>query len=293
MEQHIHALPVTLHSLTGNEKTLYLHTSPEFCCKKILATGEDRIFTLSRVWRDEIESKMHSPEFTMLEWYRTNANYTQAMADCRTLIFSIANQLNINTMTWNQITCPIFCDWKTLTVCEAFLKFANIDLMASLNDLKHPDANNLRMQSRNNGIHVSDDDDWRDIFSKILDEFIEPNLGIDTPVFLIDYPYPEAIFSRFKSESSKLAERFELYIAGMELASGASELTDVQEHEKRFLEEQHNKKERYGISYPIDYDFLAALSNLEKICGVAMGVDRLVMLFTEATHIENVMWSQL
>ena len=291
-EVHLHAFKTELKDLGGAPTQIrYLHTSPEFAMKKLLVAGVPRLYQFAHVFRNGERSSLHHPEFTMLEWYRANANLNDIKEDCVALIRTAAKAANRTLFTNNGMHCDPFKDWETLTVPDAFQRYAGIDLLASMHDALHPDHNMLAAEALRIGVHVSDGDTWDDLFFRIVGERIEPHLGKNHPTFLCDYPVTQAALAKPKADNPKLAERFELYICGIELANAFGELTDAVEQQRRFEADMDEKEKLYGERYPIDADFIAALRHgMPESAGIALGVDRLVMLCTGATRVDDVLW---
>jgi lysyl-tRNA synthetase class 2 len=292
-EAHLHAFGTEFAAPDGTRKRLYLHTSPEFACKKLLAAGENRIFDFARVFRNRERSDLHAPEFTMLEWYRANEPYGSVMGDCMELLGVAARTVPTPMLSFRGCTCDPFGDAERLTVAEAFDRFAGIDLVATLNARGEGDRDRLVTAARPRGIEAAPDDSWSDLFSKILVACVEPRLGIGRPSILYEYPRCEAALARAASHDQRVAERFELYACGVELANGFGELTDAAEQRQRFEVEMDEKESVYGERYPLDEDFLAALSTMPQASGVALGFDRLVMLALGAPRIDDVIWTPL
>jgi lysyl-tRNA synthetase class 2 len=288
-EVHLHAFATELTAPDGTPTPLYLHTSPEFTCKKLLAAGEPRIFSFAHVFRNRERGALHHPEFTMLEWYRTNEPYEVLMEDCAGLLAEAAKAAGSAQWQWKDRTADPYAAPERLAVAVAFETFAGIDLLATL-DGREPNRDRLVAAARGKGIQVADDDTWSDVFSRVLVERIEPRLGVGRPVLLDRYPLPEAAWAQ-PADDARLAQRFELYACGVELANGFGELTDAGEQRRRFEEAMAERQRRYGECHPIDDDFLAALSDMPQACGIAMGFDRLVMLATGASRIEQVLWA--
>jgi lysyl-tRNA synthetase class 2 len=288
-EVHLHAFATELTAPDGTPTPLYLHTSPEFTCKKLLAAGEPRIFSFAHVFRNRERGALHHPEFTMLEWYRTNEPYEVLMEDCAGLLAEAAKAAGSAQWQWKDRTADPYAAPERLAVAVAFETFAGIDLLATL-DGREPNRDRLVAAARGKGIQVADDDTWSDVFSRVLVERIEPRLGVGRPVLLDRYPLPEAAWAQ-PADDARLAQRFELYACGVELANGFGELTDAGEQRRRFEEAMAERQRRYGERHPIDDDFLAALSDMPQACGIAMGFDRLVMLATGASRIEQVLWA--
>lgn len=280
-EAHLHAFVTRALTTAGEGRAMYLHTSPEFACKKLLASGEPAIFTLAKVWRNRERGPLHHPEFTMLEWYRTGAPYDVLMDDCAALLAVAAEAAGTRTLTWRGIEADPFAEPERLTVAEAFERYAGIDLF----------ADDLAGQARAKGIRVAADDTWADVFSRVIVEKVEPNLGHGRPTVLCEYPTSEAALARPKPADPRVAERFELYACGVELANCFGELTDPAEQRRRFEIEMAEKQRLYGETYPLDEDFLAALAFMPPASGGALGFDRLVMLATGARRIDQVLWT--
>jgi elongation factor P--(R)-beta-lysine ligase len=275
-EAHLHAFATEALTTAGEGRPLYLHTSPEFACKKLLAAGETKIFSLGKVWRNRERGPLHHPEFTMLEWYRTGAPYEQLMADGAALL----RLSGATTLSWRGATCDPSAEPERVTVAEAFQRYAGLDLFGD-----------LPAQARAAGVRVAADDTWADVFSRIIVEKVEPQLGFGRPTILCEYPVSEAALARPAPQDPRVAERFELYACGVELANCFGELTDPAEQRRRFEAEMAEKARVYGERYPLDEDFLAALAHMPPASGGALGFDRLVMLATGAQHIEQVLWT--
>jgi elongation factor P--(R)-beta-lysine ligase len=288
-ETHLHAPRTELVRADGSRVSRYLRTSPEFACKKLLAAGEPRIFEFARVFRDRERGDLHLPEFTMLEWYRANAPYDAIMADTIVVIAHAAQATGIGNFSFRGRSCDPFAEPELLTVASAFQRFADIDLLATIND-GEGDRAALAVAAKDRA-RIADDDTWSDIFSKVLVEHIEPNLGQGRLTVLFEYPAPEAALARTKSGDPRVAERFEVYACGVELANGFGELTDAGEQRHRFTASMDEKERRYGERYPLDDDFLAAVAHMPEASGVALGFDRLVMLASGATRIDQVVWT--
>jgi lysyl-tRNA synthetase class 2 len=288
-ETHLHAPRTELTSATGALATRYLRTSPEFACKKLLAAGEPRIFEFARVFRDRERGDLHLPEFTMLEWYRADAAYDAVMADSVVIIAHAAQATGIGRFSFRGRSADPFAEPELLTVAAAFERFAGIDLLATVAG-GEGDRAGLAAAARTR-VRIADDDTWSDIFSKVLVEHIEPNLGQGRLTVLFEYPAPEAALARAKASDPRVAERFEIYACGVELANGFGELTDAGEQRRRFMQAMDEKARRYGERYPLDEDFLDAVAKMPEASGVALGFDRLVMLAGGALRIDQVVWT--
>jgi lysyl-tRNA synthetase class 2 len=290
-ETHLHAFATTAIGNNGAGQTLYLHTSPEFAMKKLLAAGERRIASLQHVWRNRERTALHHPEFTMLEWYRAEEPYEAVMADCVALLRLAADTAGAATLRWRDRTCDPFAEAERVSVAEAFSRHAGIDLLATMDNEGETDAAALAGQMRARGISVPADHTWSYLFSRLLVEHVEPRLGLGRVTVLDRYPAAEAALARRVRQDRRLAERFEVYACGVELANGFGELTDPVEQRRRFGLEMEEKQRLYGERYPLDEDLLEALSLMPPASGVALGFDRLVMLATGAPHIEHVLWT--
>jgi elongation factor P--(R)-beta-lysine ligase len=290
-ETHLHAFSTTLSEPDGARRGLYLRTSPEFACKKLLAAGERRIVEFARVFRNRERGTLHHPEFTMVEWYRAGESYDRLMSDCAAVLELAAQAAGTRVLSFRGHTADPLASPERLTVAEAFGRFASIDLLATLPG-GEPHAPMLGRAARAAGIRIADDDSWSDIFSRVLVERIEGHLGIGRATILDRYPVHQAALAR-PAEDPRVAERFELYACGVELANGFGELTDPIEQRRRLEIEMAEKQRIYGERYPLDEDFLAALAAMPEACGIALGLDRLVMLATGATRIEQVLWNPL
>jgi lysyl-tRNA synthetase class 2 len=330
-ETHLHAFATELVGPDGARRPLYLHTSPEFACKKLLAAGEQRIFTFAPVFRNRERGALHHPAFTMLEWYRAGEPYERLMQDCGAILNVAADAAGAGMLRFGERTCDPRSTSERLTVAEAFQRFAGIDLLATLrltpsprlreegrgegqelapayvaaphpNPLPMeewgegtmataPDPGALARSARAAGIRVADDDTWGDIFSRVLVERIEPNLGNGRATLLTEYPAHLAALARPRASDPRVAERFELYVCGVELANAFGELTDPDLQRRRLEAEMADKQRIYGERYPIDEEFLAALAHMPPASGAALGFDRLAMLATGASRIEQVIWT--
>jgi len=291
-EAHLHAFETEAVLPDGSRQKLYLHTSPEFAAKKLLAAGEEKIFEFARVFRNHERGCLHAPEFTMLEWYRAGADYRAVIEDALALV-RLAAQTSGRPLTYLDRSCDAFAEAQWLTVAEAFRIHAGIELLDTLSPQGVGDRDMLASRARRAGLNIAAHDGWSDIFSKALTARIEPKLGLRAPTILYEYPRAEAALARAKPDDGRLAERFELYACGVELANGFGELTDATEQRARFTAEMDEKQRVYGHRYPLDDDFLAALAHMPPASGVALGFDRLVMLASGAPDINSVLWTPL
>lgn len=290
-EAHLHAFRTAAIGHSGAATELYLHTSPEFACKKLLSAGEKRIACFAHVYRNRERGALHHPEFTMLEWYRAGASYDELMRDCAEILALAARTAGTQHISWRGRACDPFVEPERLTVAAAFERHAGIDLMASIGPGGATDRNALALAMAGAGMRVAPDDTWADLFSRVLVERVEPNLGFGRATILCEYPLAEAALARPAPQDPRVAERFELYACGVELANAFGELTDPTEQRRRFGLEMAEKQRVYGEAYPLDEDFLAALRIMPEASGIALGFDRLVMLATGAARIDQVIWS--
>ncbi|CAN1569677.1 COG2269 Truncated, possibly inactive, lysyl-tRNA synthetase (class II) [Paracoccaceae bacterium] len=290
-EAHLHGFRTDAIGNDGVPRQMYLHTSPEFAMKKLLAAGEERIHAFSHVWRNRERGALHSPEFTMLEWYRVGESYERLMQDTVTFLRLAAGEAGTSVLRHRDRTCDPFAEPERLTVAEAFQVHAGVDLMASINVDGSTSADRLAMELDRIGLRRAADDTWSDMLSRVLSDKVEPHLGAGRITILDHYPAAEAALARKVPGDARVAERFEVYACGVELANGFGELTDPAEQRLRFQAEMAEKARVYGETYPLDEDFLAALAIMPPAAGIAMGFDRVVMLATGAPRIDDVMWT--
>jgi elongation factor P--(R)-beta-lysine ligase len=297
-ETHLHAFATELVAPDRTRMALHLHTSPEFACKKLLAAGERRIFEFARVFRNRERGALHHPEFTMLEWYRVAEPYEALMADCADFLAAAATAAGATTFTFRGRSADPFAAPERVTVAAAFARHAGIDLPATLRD-GEPDRAALAAQAQAAGIRLAPDDGWSDIFSRALVERIEPHLGNGRATLLTEYPRAEAALARAKPGEPGVAERFELFVCGIELANAFVELTDVAEQRARFVADRAHRHALAhagsdtppGHDWPLDEDFLAALAHgMPASAGIALGFDRLAMIAAGADRIDQVLW---
>ncbi|MGF6254192.1 EF-P lysine aminoacylase EpmA [Ensifer sp. LBL] len=290
-EAHLHAFATEALNHDGSSHPLYLHTSPEFACKKLLAAGEQRIACFAHVYRNRERGPLHHPEFTMLEWYRTGESYEALMRDCAEILALAAETTGTKQFSYQGQACDPFAAPERLSVADAFERFAGIDLLASIAANGETDRETLAAAMAAAGLRVAHDDTWADLFSRVLVEKVEPHLGFGRATILDEYPTAEAALARPAARDRRVAERFELYACGVELANAFGELTDAAEQRRRFEMEMVEKARVYGETYPLDEDFLAALAIMPEASGIALGFDRLVMLSTGASRIDQVLWA--
>ena len=291
-EAHLHGFATELLDETGQGRPMYLHTSPEFAMKKLLAAGETRIFALTHVFRNRERTRRHSPEFTMLEWYRVDEDYIRLMDDSMAVLRLACQAAGTSFLSWRGIQCDPALPPERLTVSGAVARHAGIDLLASISPDGNTDTAALARQMADRGLRVAPDDTWSDLFSALL-VLVEPHLGQGRVTVLDQYPAAEAALARRVPGDARLSERFEFYACGVELANGFGELTDPGEQRRRFEAEMDEKARVYGHRYPLDEDFLAALALMPPAAGIALGFDRLVMLAVNAPQIEDVIWTPI
>ncbi|HEV2302197.1 MAG TPA: EF-P lysine aminoacylase EpmA [Stellaceae bacterium] len=286
LEPHLEAFETTLFDpREGTRRPRYLHTSPEYAMKKLLVAGMPRIWQLAHAFRDGERSATHHPEFSILEWYRVGAGYRDLMEECAALVALCQEAAGAAALQWRGASADARRQWQRLSVAQAFERCCGIDLLTA-------DLEPLAAAARRIGIAPHQGDDWEALFFRIFLERIEPDLGHGAPTILYDYPLALAALSRKSEADPRLAERFEVYVCGLELANAFGELTDAAEQRARFVADQAKKRRSYGKAYPIDEDFLAALEwGLPACAGIALGFDRLVMLATGAADIEEVLWA--
>ncbi len=294
LEPHLRAFATTLEDATGGpSRPLYLHTSPEFAMKKLLAAGVERPFQLARVFRNGERSPTHHPEFTMLEWYRAHAPLERMMDDTEALVRAAARAVGSPLLRRGAVVCDPFAPWQRLSVAEAFFTYCDMDILATAPDPWQPEVALLAREAQRVGISVSATDRWDDLFFKLVLDRIEPHLGNGVPTFLHAYPVSMAALARPSPDDPRVAERFEAYACGVELCNAFGELTDPVEQRRRFQDDMDLKEQLYGERYPLDEGFLAALGSdsMPPSSGNALGVDRLVMLLTGAASLEEVLWA--
>jgi elongation factor P--(R)-beta-lysine ligase len=242
--------------------TWFLHPSPELCMKRLLAAGYEKIFQICRCWRDGERGSRHVPEFTLLEWYRAGSDYRGLMKECEALLPHVASALGLRqTLPFREFEIDLTPPWDRLSVEEAFGRYARISMKEALK---------------------------QDLFDEAMVRDIEPRLGHGKPTFLFDYPAERGTLARLKKEDPTVAERFELYVGGLELANAFSELIDAEEQRKRFHLEEAYRRSMGKTPYPVVETFLEELDDMPPSAGIALGVDRLVMALLDAPSIDEV-----
>ena len=252
-ESHIDAVP---------SGTWYLHASPELCMKRLLAAGYEKIFQICRCWRGKERGSQHIPEFTLLEWYRTSEDYRSLMEECELLIPAVARSMGLGEELFSRgHVVDLARPWETISVRQAFQRYARSSMEEALE---------------------------KDLFDEIMVEEIEPKLGLERPTFLYDYPAQRGALARLKPGDPAVAERFELYIGGLELANGFSELVDPEEQRRRFEKENENRRLMGKAVYSFPEKFLSELGEMPPSAGIALGIDRLVMVLLNASTFDDV-----
>lgn len=252
-ESHIDPVP---------SDTWFLHTSPELCMKRMMAAGYEKIFQICRCWRERERGKLHLPEFTLLEWYHAGGDYRSLMGQCEELIRSIARAVGLGQkVVFRGRDIDLSKPWERISVNEAFRCYARTSVLEALE---------------------------KNLFDEIMVQDIEPNLGIGKPTFIYDYPAQRGALARLRKEDQTVAERFELYIGGLEVANGFSELVDSEEQTKRFQAENENRQSKGKPVYLMPEKFLAELDEMPPSAGIALGVDRLTMVFLDSERIDEV-----
>ena len=290
-ETHLHAFKTALILSDGTPHDAYLHTSPEFAMKKLLTAGERQIFALTSVFRDRERTALHAPEFAMLEWYRTHAPLERLIQDCAAIVALAAYVAGAKRFAYRGKEVSPFDPPERLTVRDAVRRHAGIDIYDSLPIDGPADTTKFAQQARDSGVRVAPDDDWSDIFSRLLTERVNPNLGLGRPTILHAYPASEAALAQMSPGDPRIAERFELYCCGVELANAFHELQDPHEQRRRFIAAMKEQQRIFGACYPIDEEFLAALADMPDASGAALGFDRLIMLAAGAERVESVQWT--
>ncbi len=262
----------------GRLEPLWLHTSPELAMKRLLVGGSGPIFQIARVWRNAEGSDLHAPEFTMLEWYRPGATMADLMDETEALIRSVLPP--VVTCRGVRTTLDRF---DRITVADAFARYVGADVLATAGD---PAA-----LAADSGARLRPNESWDDLFFRLLLERIEPMIGRERPAFLTHWPTAQAALARRDPVDPRVAERFELYLCGIELANAFIELTDPVEQRARFEADRTKRHVLFGPDWPLDEDFLAALAlGMPEAGGVALGFDRLAMIAAGADRIGQVMW---
>ncbi len=318
-EPYLNPVPVFFYDPRGKEEKFYLQTSPEFAMKKLLATGFDRIFQICKCFRNyESFGGLHNTEFTMIEWYRSPGELTDIMNDTEKLFKFVAEELKIKDIRYKEKIIDILGNWEQKSMKELWQEFIGVDLdkyvpSVILNEPQRSEESlakdikgsfavaqddnilrsvtNLRKLCIKLSIQISDADRYEDLFFKVFLNEIEPKLGLEKPIFVYDYPAVMCSLSKLSKHDSRYAQRFELYIGGLEIANAFGELTDADEQKKRLKIDRDLRKKLCKETWQVDEDFIEALNDIkQETAGIALGVDRMVLLFTGANDINEVMF---
>ncbi|MBN1474575.1 MAG: EF-P lysine aminoacylase GenX [Syntrophaceae bacterium] len=240
----------------------FLQTSPELCMKRLLAAGYPRIFQICKCFRDAERGNLHLPEFTMLEWYVSGFNYLRLMEQCENMLIEVFNKMGCaENIIWQNRNINLAPPWEKISVAEAFSRYTKISCDQAIAD---------------------------DKFEEIMADCVEPHLGTVRPTFIYDYPSAHSTLAKLKNDTPDIAERFELYIGSLELANGFSELVDAEEQRKRFLDTLQSRARKNWKNYPMPEKFLSSLEKIPAAAGIALGIDRLVMLLADTKCIDDV-----
>ncbi|MCX8008536.1 MAG: EF-P lysine aminoacylase EpmA [Patescibacteria group bacterium] len=289
-ESYIEIFETALLDRNRNPYQAYLSTSPEVALKKLLVAGIGNCYAITKSFRNmETNSYLHNPEFTILEWYRVGANYKEIMNDCEELFFHLADFQK--TIQYQGMDIDISPPWERLTIKEAFRRWANVDFDLFLEE------ENAREIATKKGYRVNEGNTWEELYNQIFLNEIEPHLGKKKPVILYEFPGAMGALARKKPDDPRYAERFEFYIAGLELGDCYSELTDPVEQEERFKNEIEEIQRRGRTVYEYDHDFIDALhEGLPECSGIAVGLDRVIMIFANVSTIQDTLffpWSEV
>jgi len=276
----------------GNRWDGFLPSSPEFALKKLLSAGSGSVFTITKSFRNgEGRSSRHNPEFTILEWYTVEGNYWTVAEQFQDLMLCIlqsvrsdSQQFGKSAITYQGKEYSLEVPWERISVAEAFQKYAGVDIETMLDEAK------LKVVGKKKGYQVTDQTTWEEIWNQIMANEIEPKLGKTGPTIIYDYPIAQAALAR-KAKDPRFAERWEVYLAGLELGNCFSELTDWKEQEARCLADLAERKRLGKTEYPMDTDFIEALKlGMPETGGIAVGVDRLVALFADVPTIADTLF---
>jgi lysyl-tRNA synthetase class 2 len=277
-EVHLRAFATAREHPDGHAEPLWLHTSPEFAMKRLLVAGAGPVFQLARVWRNGEAGALHAPEFTMLEWYSPGASMAALMDETEALLRAVLPPV----VTCRGVSTDL-ARFERVSVAEAFARWAGADVLAT-----EGDAPALAAAA---GVRLRAAETWEDLFFRLLLDRVEPRLGRARPTFLTHWPAAQAALARRDPADARVAERFELFVCGIELANAFVELTDPVEQRARFLADRARRHAVHGPDWPLDEDFLAALAHgMPQAAGIALGFDRLAMIASGASRIGQVLW---
>lgn len=288
-EPYLNPVPVELHDPNGQAFSFHLHTSPEFSLKKLLAAGFSKIFSITKTFRDyESFGGNHNPEFTMIEWYRAPGTYRDFMNDMEELYKFVGTKMGVQTLKYDGKVVPLNVAWDRKSMKDLWREYLGVNLDEYLESAP------LAELVRDRGYQVSENDEYEDLFFKLFLNEIEPQLGVERPLFVYDYPAQMSSLSRRCAEDPRYAERVECYIGGLEMCNGFGELTDPDEQERRLKIDRALRQKLGKETWSVDPGFIAALrSGMPDAGGVAMGVDRMVVLFTGAKDINEVIFGSV
>lgn len=296
MDVHMKAFKTELENPLDKNKTLYLHTSPEFAMKKLLAAGLPKIFQIAHVYRNGEISPYHSPEFTMIEWYRANADYYDIMNDCEELLKALVKLSKANSFRANGAECFMDKGVERKSINELFYEYVGFYLTEVLptEPSFEPPPEAIGIKAKELGIEVFDYDRFEDIYFRIMVNKIEPFLGLKMPIIIYDFPLCMGALSKASRKDARFAERFEIYACGVELGNAYSELIDPKIQLERFKYDMGLKEKFYGYHHPLDENYLAAFDyGMPESAGIGFGVDRIIMLITGAKDINDILWAPL
>lgn len=286
-ESYLEVFETTLLDRKRDKTPAYLSTSPELALKKLIVAGIGNCYSITKSFRNmETDSHTHNPEFTILEWYRVGATYLSLMDDCKQLLLSINHTLGRgDTLTYQGVTFDIAGPWEKITIKEAFRTWAGIDFDEFLDDTK------ARQIAKEKGYTVEDNNTWEELYDQIFLNEVEPHLGKSKPTIIYEFPGSLAALSKKKEDDTRYAERFEWYIGGLELGDCYTELTNWKEQQDRFDFERTEIKRLGKTTYDYDHDFIDALKvGMPDTSGIAVGLDRLIMVFADTTHIADTLF---
>jgi len=286
IEPHLNPVPVEFYNEHGEKNNFYLHTSPEYAMKKLLGAGYEKIFQICHCFRNVEESgNTHNPEFTMIEWYRAPGNYFEIMDDLENLFKAIGKKINVSKLQHHDIAVELNTTWERIKIKDLWQKYLGVNLDDYLTTKKMGEL------AAAHDLQVAPSDDFTDLFYKIFLNEIEPKLGQTVPTIIYEYPAQMAALARLCSDDNRYAERFELYAAGLEVANCFGELTDTKEQLTRFENERAQREKMDKVVLPIDKELVSALEYVPSAAGIALGVDRMVMLLTGARNINEVIFN--
>lgn len=274
-----------------NRSTLsrYLHTSPEFAMKKILARGKTNIFQICKAFRDSEDSVIHHPEFSILEWYSLQSDYKKLISQVKDLVSNCADALEIKKFKYRHFSFPINKTWLEITLSDLFIKFVGFNIFDTIDNPLNPSSNKIIKFAEKVGIFCHQEDKWEDVFHKIMIQIIEPKIA--EMGLVIVYDYPVCLGSSAKVVDKDVCERAEVYIAGIELANGCSELLGSEDNLNIYRHNQQFNNRLNKKLIPIDMDLVKDLDSLPECAGMALGIDRLLMVLTGAKSIKDVIYS--